>query len=97
VSHEPEIRVTDNRDEGRYEAHVDGKPAGRIYYRERPDSIVLVHTEVDEEFEGHGVGGRLVAGALDDIRSRGLSVTPVCRFADAYIRRHPEYADLVAA
>lgn len=97
MSGEPEIQVTDNRDEARYEAHLDGEPAGRLYYRERPDSIVFVHTEVDEEYEGHGIGGRLVSGALDDIRSRGLSVTPLCQFAAGYIRRHPEYADLVAA
>jgi hypothetical protein len=43
------------------------------------------------------VGGRLVAGALDDVRERGLTVTVYCRFANAYIQRHPEYADLVAA
>jgi uncharacterized protein len=36
-----------------------------------------------------------VRGALDDMRARGLKVAPVCPFVAAYIRRHPEYADLV--
>jgi uncharacterized protein len=36
-----------------------------------------------------------VADALDDIRSRGLQVVPLCPFVAAYIRRHPEYEDLV--
>ena len=46
-------------------------------------------------FEGRGLGGRLVVGALDDIRARGLLTVPLCPFAAEYIRRHPEYQDLV--
>ena len=53
-----------------------------------------MHTEVDPAAEGHGVGSRLAAGALDDIRSRGLSILVVCPFVREYVRRHPEYADL---
>jgi uncharacterized protein len=93
----PEVEVTDNQAEGRYEAQANGKVAGYLFYRERPGGLVLVHTEVADEFEGQGVGGRLVAGALDNVRERGLSVTPLCRFAAGYIERHPEYADLVDA
>jgi predicted GNAT family acetyltransferase len=56
---------------------------------------VLVHTEVAPSAEGAGVGSRLVRGALDDVRARGLRVAPLCPFVREYIRRHPEYADLV--
>lgn len=90
------VEVADNPDERRFEASVDGDLAGLLYYSERPGKLVLVHTEVSDEFGGHGVGGRLVAGALDDIRARGLQVTALCPFAAAYIESH-EYADLVAA
>ena len=58
--------------------------------------VVLVHTEVATEFEGHGVGSRLAAAALDDIRARGLKVDPVCPFIARYLDRHPELSDLVA-
>jgi uncharacterized protein len=57
--------------------------------------VVLIHTDIDPAFEGHGLGSRIVAGALDDIRARGLSVVPSCSFVRSYLRRHPEYADLV--
>ena len=90
-----EVRVGDNADALRYEALVDGEVAGYIAYRLQPGLITLLHTEVDPAFEGHGVGSRLVAAALDDIRSRGLSIQPFCPFVRAYITRHPEYADLV--
>ena len=90
------IEVGDNPEQRRYEARVDGKLAGVVFYRLRPDGVVLIHTQVADEFAGKGVGGRLVAGALDDARKRGLAVTAACPFAAAYIERHPEYADLVA-
>ena len=91
------VEVADNPGERRFEASVEGGLAGLLYYSKRPGKLVLVHTEVSGEFGGHGVGGRLVAGALDDIRARGLKVTALCPFAAAYIENHDEYADLVAA
>jgi uncharacterized protein len=90
-----ELVVQDNPQELRYEALQDGEPVGLIRYRVEPGVVVLVHTEVDEAVEGTGVGSRLVRGALDDIRARGLRLVPVCPFVAAYLRRHPEYADLV--
>ena len=88
--------VRDNPAERRYELLFGDERVGEILYRVRPGKVVLLHTEVDPMVEGSGLGGRLVAGALDDIRSRGLAVVPLCPFVAAYIRRHPEYDDLVA-
>jgi uncharacterized protein len=89
------VRVEDNRERSRFEAYVDGAPAGFITYRTVPGGIVLVHTEVAPAFAGRGVGGRLAVAALDDVRARGLRLTPQCPFIASYIARHPEYADLV--
>jgi uncharacterized protein len=91
------VTVRDNRELQRYEAIVDGKLAGSISYREREDELVLIHTQVEKEFEGHGIGSRLVAATLDDIRARGLRMRPFCPFVRAYLERHPEYDDLIAA
>jgi predicted GNAT family acetyltransferase len=90
-----DVRVTDNQAEHRYEVHFDGKLAGFVTYREDPGQISFNHTEIGGEFEGHGLGSTLVSEALDDARKRGLSVLPFCPFVNAYIKRHPEYADLV--
>jgi predicted GNAT family acetyltransferase len=91
------VEVVDHRGADRYEAFVGGRRAGILTYRRRPDGVVLVHTEVDREFEGRGVGSRLVAGALDDLRARGVGVVPRCPFVAAFVERHPEYRDLVVA
>ncbi|HEV7398685.1 MAG TPA: GNAT family N-acetyltransferase [Solirubrobacterales bacterium] len=89
------IALADNADEERYEIRVDGEPAGLLQYRLRPGLIELVHTEIDEEFEGRGLGSRLISFALDNARDRGLAVLPFCPFVNDYIRRHRQYVDLV--
>ena len=90
------VRVVPNRDEHRYEAWVGDHLAGFVDYHLTPGRIVLIHTETDDALQGQGIASRLAAGALDDARAHGWSVTPRCPFVAEYIRRHPEYADLVA-
>jgi predicted GNAT family acetyltransferase len=90
-----EIAVADNADRERYEIRVDGKLAGFVKFGSRPGSIELVHTEINDEFEGRGLGSRLISFALDDARERGLSVLPFCPFVNDYIKRHRQYVDLV--
>jgi uncharacterized protein len=89
------IAVQDNPGESRYELLLDEQVVGEILYRLAPDPVVLLHTEVLPSLEGKGLGALLVAGALDDIRARGLQVVPLCPFVRSYIHRHPDYADLV--
>jgi predicted GNAT family acetyltransferase len=72
---------------GDYFALIDYQPAGK--------NIVFTHTEVPRIFEGQGVGSKLARHALDYARENGLTVIPLCPFVAAYIRRHPEYQDLV--
>ena len=89
------VVVRDNPSERRYEALVDGRMVGLIRYRKEPGLVVLVHSEVDLDLEGTGVGSELVRGALADIRARGLRMVPHCPFIIDYLRRHPEELDLV--
>ena len=95
-SHDQSISILDNHDEHRDEIHVGDKLAGFADYVRDAARITLVHTAVDPAFEGHGIGGKLAAGALGDVRAQGLSVVPECSFVASYIERHPDYGDLVA-
>lgn len=89
------IQVRDEPDNDRYVAEVDGAVAGSATYQVRGGRYLFVHTEVDRDFEGQGVGSSLVSGALDDVRSKGAPVVPICPFVASYIERHDEYTDLV--
>jgi len=90
-----QITIADNADRERYEIRADGKLAGFVKYRLQPSVIELIHTEINDEFEGRGLGSRLISFALDDARERGLAVLPFCPFVNDYMQRHRQYADLV--
>jgi predicted GNAT family acetyltransferase len=91
-----DLTVVDKPAEQRYEAHLGERTVGFSEYRRDRDRVIFLHTEVDPAFEGRGIGGRLAAGALDDVRARGLRMTVKCPFSAAYLLRHPEYEDLRA-
>jgi predicted GNAT family acetyltransferase len=93
-----DLSVVHRPDERRYVLLAGSEHAGELVYRERGENVVaFLHTEVDPSQQRRGLGSTLVAAALEDARERGLRVVPLCPFVDAYIRRHPELADLVAS
>lgn len=89
------VVVGNNEAEQRYEARVNGRLAV-IDYRLAGDRIALIHAEVPKELQGRGIAGKMTRTALEDARARRLVVIPSCPYVAAYIRRHPEYRDLVA-
>ena len=92
----PEIEIVRKEQRHRYEALLDGELAGFMTYRLHEGTIELVHTEIDDAFEGKGVGSVFVRDVLDEIRRDGTRrVIPSCPFVAEWIDRHPDYADLV--
>jgi predicted GNAT family acetyltransferase len=73
---------------------VDGAVAF-LQYRRASDKLTILHTEVPAALEGRGIGGMLARAALEFARAEHLPVVLVCPFVTEYVRRHPEYADLV--
>jgi uncharacterized protein len=89
--------VTDNSQKSRFELHVGGELAGFVMYRIRGQAIDLLHTEVEPGFQGGGLASRLARASLDDARARHLAVLPTCPYIRSWVRKHPDYADLVPA
>ncbi|MFX4301397.1 GNAT family N-acetyltransferase [Alicyclobacillus tolerans] len=56
----------------------------------------LEHTVVSSQLRGHGIGGRLVQKVVEMARNEGLKIVPVCSFAVAEFKKHPEYHDVLA-
>jgi predicted GNAT family acetyltransferase len=90
-----QVRVVRNEGEHRYELWAGEELAGFASFRNGPEWIKIFHAEVAPAYEGHGLGNRLAAGALDDVRSQGIGVIPACPFIAHFVNEHPEYADLV--
>ena len=91
------MEIKNNPERNRYEAWVGDKLGGIAQYELRDESIVFVHTEVEDKFEGEGVASSLVRGALDDVDRDGeLEVVVKCPFIREWIGRHPDYEYLLA-
>jgi NAD+ kinase len=88
--------VVDSFERQRYEILAAGEVAGVLNYRRHGGRIELLHTEIEQSFEGRGMAGRLASAALDDARARATPVVASCPFVLGYLDRHPEYSDLLA-
>lgn len=65
-------------------------------YRTEDGRMIIPHVEAAHTLRGTGAAGRLMAGVVDAARQRGLKIVPLCPYADAWMRKHPETADLRA-
>lgn len=86
--------IRNNEEKSRFETTVDGKTAFSAYDR-NGDTVTFTHTEVPPELEGKGIAGAIVKHALEDARSNNLGVVAACSYVASYVRRHPEYEDLL--
>ena len=95
MADEATIEVVDVPEKHRFELWVDGDLAGFADYSSKGGRLIFRHTEIDDAYEGRGLGSKLAQGALDAARAGGQGVVPLCPFIASYIERHPDYEDLV--
>ncbi|HZK05103.1 MAG TPA: GNAT family N-acetyltransferase [Actinomycetaceae bacterium] len=90
--------VIRNEVASRFELRLDGEVIGITEYSDDEDAKVreFVHTELDPQFSGRGLAGRLVGTALKQTRDDGYRISPVCPYVAGYVRRHPEYQEVLA-
>jgi len=79
----------------RYEVALGENTVGLATYRNEGDRRLFLHTEVEPEHQGHGLASQLIGFALDDTRSAGLRIVPLCPMVAAYVGEHHEYDDIV--
>jgi predicted GNAT family acetyltransferase len=89
--------VVHNASQERYEIHVGGEVAGFTEAHQQEDGAILFnHTVVFDAFEGRGLASKLVAGAFDDLRKRGLKAVVTCPYILSWLPKHPDYEDVAA-
>jgi predicted GNAT family acetyltransferase len=92
----PEIRLDDSGAKGRYFIRTAaGDEAEMTFSKAGEHMIIIDHTEVPDAFRGQGAGLRLVTRAVEDMRAAGKKIIPLCPFAAAQFRKHPEWADVL--
>ena len=87
-------RFTDNTGESRFELNVDGHVAVADYRRSN-GVLTLPHVEADMALRGTGAAGRLMEQVVAAARAEGSKIRPLCSYAVAWMRRHPETNDLL--
>jgi uncharacterized protein len=93
----PKIELEDLGSKGRYFLRApDGAVAEMTFSKVGEKMIIIDHTEVPDAFRGQGAGLRLVTRAVEDARTSGKKIIPLCPFANAQFRRHAEWADVVS-
>jgi predicted GNAT family acetyltransferase len=95
MDEEPKIEIEDHGAKGRYVYRAAGGEAEMTFTRVGEHQIIIDHTGVPEMFRGQGVGLKLVERAVADARRVGKTIIPLCPFAAAQFRRHPEWADVL--
>lgn len=89
------VHIERDDETNRYELFVGDALAGYVEYKLRPGRIVFIHTIIDPDFEGQGLGSRLARHVLDDAVARGERIVPRCPFIAAYLRRHSGWEEFV--
>ena len=74
----------------RFVTEVDGHTA-YVEYEPGDSAIAITHTIVPQEIGGRGIAGQLVRAAALHARNEGLRVDPICSYADAWMRKHPDF------
>lgn len=90
-----DLVITENSALGIYEAKIKGRTAAGIVYNKVGSRVVLMATSVLPEFRGKGLAARLIGGVLNELRMQGKTATVTCPFAAAFVKSHPEYADVL--
>jgi predicted GNAT family acetyltransferase len=86
--------IRDNATQHRFELEAEGGVAF-VTYRPIAGGLYLMHTETPPEWRGRGIASRLARGTLEMIRSRGQKIRVGCDFLIDFMRRHPEFDDLL--
>jgi predicted GNAT family acetyltransferase len=92
---EPVPVVTDHPAANRYELHVGDELVAVADYRREGRVTAIPHVETKQVHRDNGRAAQLMAGVLDDLRARSMTIRPLCPFAATYVREHPEDHDLV--
>lgn len=88
-----ELEETDSK--GRYVYRADGAEAEMTFSKAGEKLIIIDHTGVPDAFRGQGVGAALVLRGVEDARAAGKKILPLCPFAAAQFRRHPDWSDVL--
>ncbi len=90
------VQNKDNGKRGYFFIEDDGKEIALMHYIfSGPEKMVIDHTEVNDEYEGKGLGRQLVKSGVEYAREHHIKIVPLCPFAKKIFDITPEFADVL--
>ena len=89
------MSLRNNEQKRRYELDVENQVVWADYQRDG-ERVVITHVEAPPALRGTGAAGRLMAALASEARSQNVRLVPLCGYAAAWLRRHPEHSDVTA-
>jgi len=90
-----EIRQQNGTKEGAFLATEGDKVVGEMTYVWSDNNhFIIDHTEVINQYEGQGVGKKMVEKAVEFARKKNYTITPLCPYAQYIFDKNPEYNDV---
>lgn len=77
-----------------FEIHTDDETAFLLCRFYKSD-IALMHTEVPYRLSGKGIASALAQHAFERAKEHNKKVMAYCPLVGAYLKRHPEYNELI--
>jgi predicted GNAT family acetyltransferase len=91
------VEREDSPGHGRYVIYLPGDLEAEMTFRKLGDGVIVIdHTYTPPEFRGRNIAAKLMDRTIADARRDKVRIRPVCSYAVAQFRRHPEWADLLA-
>ncbi len=92
----PEIQVAYNDKNGAFFIPFENKKIAEMtFVFAGADKIIIDHTEVNPEYNGKGLGKKLVTAAVEFARAKGITIIPLCPFAKKVFDKTPEFKDVL--
>ena len=90
----------DVADEQRFEQGFDSPTGDEALvfcdYAVRGDTRALLHVEADPSLRGTGAAGKFMESLATHASAENLKLQPVCSYAVVWLKRHPDFRDVVA-
>ena len=91
------INQINRETKGFFEAKEDDKKAGLMTYSWAGENLFIIdHTEVSPDFNGKGVGKKMVLAAVDFARKENKKIIPLCPFAKATFDKNEDLRDVLS-
>ena len=85
-----------SRRDDRYELHDGDELLSFAPYTESDGVVAVPHVETRVRHRGNGYSSVLMAGVVDDLRTRGLRIDPICWVARQYVAALDDADELTA-